>query len=74
MSETPPRGKRRRTEESDTEGSGSVIEVGRSITAKPPPVSEDTNGRPEPMTDAGESSVRHRMSSGGTGSDESSCV
>ncbi|KAL6802707.1 hypothetical protein GGI42DRAFT_31286 [Trichoderma sp. SZMC 28013] len=52
MSETPPRGKRRRTEESDTEGSGSVIEVGRSITAKPPPVSEDTNGRPEPMTDA----------------------
>ena len=74
MSETPPRGKRRRTEESDTEGSGSVIEAGKSITAKPLPISEDTNGRPEPMTDAGESSVRHRINLVGNGSDEASFV
>ncbi|EHK19735.1 uncharacterized protein TRIVIDRAFT_46785 [Trichoderma virens Gv29-8] len=52
MSQTPPRGKKRRTEDSDTEGSGSVVEVGKTIIAKPQPRSEDVNGNPEPMGDA----------------------
>ncbi|KAL7946946.1 hypothetical protein V8C42DRAFT_319230 [Trichoderma barbatum] len=52
MSQTPPRGKRRRTEESDTEGSGSVAEVGKANTARPQPISKGVNGELEPMSDA----------------------
>jgi hypothetical protein len=58
MSPTSLRGKRRRTEESDTEGSGSGLEVaGKADVIRPRPVSEDVNGQPEPMSDAGESSA-----------------
>ena len=63
MSPTPPRGKRRRTEESDTEGSGTVAEAGRDAgntkantsIPRPQPMSEDVNGNPESMDEAGES-------------------
>jgi hypothetical protein len=62
MSQTPPRGKRRRTQESDTEGSGLVAEAGRDAgdtkanknSPRKQPASEDVNGNPEPMDDAGE--------------------
>ncbi|KAL7789156.1 hypothetical protein V8C37DRAFT_386864 [Trichoderma ceciliae] len=53
MSPTPSRGKRRRTEDSDTEGSGSVLDGARKAdVTQPQPVSEGVNGQPEPMTDA----------------------
>lgn len=62
MSKTPPRGKRRRTQDPDTEGSGTVGEPGQDVGntnakashPRPKPVSEDVNGNPEPMDDAGE--------------------
>ncbi|PTB65124.1 hypothetical protein BBK36DRAFT_1121418 [Trichoderma citrinoviride] len=60
MSPTPPRGKRRRTEESDTEGSGTVADAGRDAgntkantsIPRPQPMSEDVNGNPESMDEA----------------------
>ncbi|KAL7815643.1 hypothetical protein V8C26DRAFT_402277 [Trichoderma gracile] len=60
MSQTPPRGKRRRTQESDTEGGGTVAEARRDAgntkanTNHPrkQPASEDVNGNPESMDDA----------------------
>ncbi|KAL6859363.1 hypothetical protein J3F83DRAFT_749921 [Trichoderma novae-zelandiae] len=60
MSQTPPRGKRRRTEEPDTDGSGTVAEAGKdaghtranSHNALSQPVSVDVNGNSESMDDA----------------------
>lgn len=50
--------KRRRTEESDTEGSVSESELANKADAVcPVPESEDGNGNPEPISVSGESSA-----------------
>ncbi|KAL7919611.1 hypothetical protein ACQKWADRAFT_322902 [Trichoderma austrokoningii] len=53
MSSSSVRGKRKRTEESDTEGSVSEPDMANTAgTVRPVPESEDTNGNPEPISEA----------------------
>lgn len=58
MSSSSVRVKRRRTEESDTEGSISEQErANNADIARPVPESEDRDGNPEPISASGESSA-----------------
>lgn len=58
MSSSSVRAKRRRTEESDTEGSVSEPEMANTTdTRRPVLQSVDGNGNPEPITVSGESSA-----------------
>ncbi|KAH6603638.1 hypothetical protein Trco_008413 [Trichoderma cornu-damae] len=53
MTPTPSREKRRRTDDSDTEGSGSLLNrPGKADLPRPPPASEGVDGKPEPLSAA----------------------